>query len=234
MVVDLYNFFSRSERTGENTSPVPLSPEDSANLKLFIEAHCSTGYSAIGAYQDQQGVDWYTSRHAERFLTHEYNIVRRVLEGREREVLQLSDLSFLSNRLSLFAPSGVVGMPGSLPVGVYLIPLSYVDEDLMRGMDEVTWPPTDPVQKLKAMRGLSQKALADVLGTSIHRVRNLLSGESPLSKRVARHLSELLDVPADRIQVAYDMHRSGTTLHVESPGNSINPRAALEKDLPRG
>jgi len=234
MVADLYNAFAWSGRTGEDLNPVPLSPKDSANLKLFIEAHCSTGYSAISACQDQQGVDWYTSEHAERFLTPEYYIVRRVLEGREREVLRLSDLSFLSNRLSLFAPVGVIGVSPSLPVGAYFRSLSSVDLKLLGSMDEISWPPANPVRKLKMMRGLSHESLADELDTSIYRVRTLLRGESPLSERVAHHLSKPLEVSVNRCQVDYEMWRSKATLHVESPGKWIVPRPADVENLPKG
>jgi transcriptional regulator with XRE-family HTH domain len=215
-----------------------MSPEDSTNLRLFVEMCCAPAHRAILAYQDQQGVDWFTSEHAERFLAREYYIVRRVLDGRERGVLCLSDLSFLDNQLSSFVPSGVYGLPGSRPVGAYFMSPSSsepgFEPGLLHRLDEVAWPPANPVQELKEARGLSQKALAGLLSTSIHRVRSLLNDESPLSKRTARRLSELLDMPANRIQVAYDMHRSNTVLHVEYPGKWIDPRAVGAEDLPRG
>ena len=236
IVVDLYNRFSRSGRAGQDMgpAPIPMSPEDAASLRVFIEMYSAAAHRAILAYQDQQGVDWFTSGHAERFLTREYCITRRVLDGRERGVLCFRDLSFLSNQLARFAPNGVYGLLGSLPVGAYIRPLSCVDTQLLRRMDEITWPPANPVQELKEARGLSQKALAGLLNTSTHRVRNLLNGECPLSEPAIRKLSELLDVPMDRIQVAYDMHRSDTILHVESPGKWIVPRMVGAQDLPRG
>jgi len=234
LVVDLYNGFSGSGRAGPGMGSVPMSPEDSAGLRLFIETHAASAYSAILAYQDQQGLDWFTSEQAERFLAREYYIVRRTLGGRERGVLSLSDLSFLSNRLASFAPRGVYSLRGSLPVGAYVQSLSYVDMDLLHRVDEVTWPPANPVQELKEAKGLSHKALADNFSTSIHRVRRLLNDESPLSKRMARQLSELLDMPAERIQIAYDMHRSNAVLHVEYPGERISLRVVEAEDLPTG
>lgn len=238
LVLDLYNRYSGSGRAGPDVSSVPMSPEDSEKLRLFLEVHCVPACKAILAYREQQGADWYVSEHAGRFLAREYYIVRRTLEGRERGVLSLSDLSFLDNQLASFAPRGVYGLEGSRPVGAYLLsaswPESGFDTGLLRGLDEITWPPANPVQELKEVRGLSLRALSNLLNTSVPRVRDLLNGERPLSKPVARRLSELLAVPVDRIQVAYDMHRSGTMLHVEYPGNWIAPRAAGAEELPTG
>ncbi len=234
LVVDLYNRFSRTGRSGPGMSQVLMSHEDSASLMHFIEMHCAAAHDAILAYQEQHGVDWFVSEHAERFLAREYYIVRRVLDGRERGVLRLRDLSFLDSKLASFAPRPRYGLPGSRSVGAYFMPLSDVATALLHHLDEVTWPPANPVQQLKEGNNLSQKTLACSLSTSIHRVRNLLNGEGPLSKQMAHLLSKLVGVSADRIQVAYDMHRFDTTLHVESPGNWIDPREVDGDDLPTG
>lgn len=235
LVVDLYNAFSRSERVIEQeTDSTLLNPEDSAALRAFIKTHVPSAFDAIRACREQQGSDWFASGYAAEFVDQHCKILWRILNSRDRGVLKLGDLSSLSDRLASFAPSGVYGLSNSRPVGAYLVQLEYVNPDLLRRLDEVSWPPANPVQEVKDARHLPLKTLADLLHTSIHRVRNLLSAESSLSKPTARQLAELTDVPADRIQVAYDMYRSTTTLHLEYPGKWINPRAAEEEDLSKG